>query len=86
MVLLINISLALDHSTVESALVKVLNDSLLSVDCGNCAVLILLDLNAAFDTLHHGILFNCLQLFGIQGCALNWFASYLKDGTFSVEL
>ncbi len=72
------------HST-ESALLKVLNDLLLIVDSGNCAVLILLDLSAAFDTLDHGILLNRLQQIGIQGCVLSWFVSYLKDRTFSVE-
>ncbi len=72
------------HST-ESALLKVLNDLLLIVDSGNCAVLILLDLSAAFDTLDHGILLNRLQQIGIQGCVLSWFVSYLKGRTFSVE-
>ncbi len=72
------------HST-ESALLKVLNDLLLIVDSGTCAVLILLDLSAAFDTLDHGILLNRLQQIGIQGCVLSWFVSYLKDRTFSVE-
>ncbi len=52
---------------------------------GNCAVLILLDLSAAFDSLDHGILLNRLQQIGIQGCVLSWFVSYLKGRTFSVE-
>lgn len=54
------------HST-ESALLKVLNNLLLIVDSRNCAVFILLDLSAAFDTLDHGVLLNSLQKIGIQG-------------------
>ncbi len=55
------------------------------VDSGNCAVLILLDLSAAFYTFDQGILLNRLQQIAVQGHILNWFVSYLKDRTFSVE-
>ena len=60
----------LQHTT-ESALLKVLNDLLLSVDSGNCPALILLDLRAAFHNLDHGILLNRSDHFGIQGRALH---------------
>ncbi len=44
------------------------------------------DLSAAFDTIYHTILLKHLkQYFGIRGTALNWFASYFKGRTFSVE-
>ncbi len=66
-------------------MLKVLNYLLLIVDSGNCAVLILLDLSAASDTLDHGIILNRLQQIGIQDCVLSWFVSYLKDQTFLVE-
>lgn len=74
------------HST-ESALLKVFNDILMAVDAGKNAVLILLDLTAAFDTVDHNVLICRLEhLIGIRGTALQWFSSYLKDRSFSVEL
>jgi len=60
---------------------------LLSVDSGNCAALVLLDLSAAFDTVDHGILLEHLRSWvGIRGTALSWFTSYLQGRTFAVEI
>jgi len=74
------------HST-ESALLKVFNDLLLATDSGNSAILLLLDLTAAFDTVDHDILISRLEnSVGISGTALEWFRSYLADRSFSVCL
>lgn len=74
------------HST-ETALLRVFNDLLLTVDSGSSAILVLLDLTAAFDTVDHKILLSCLeQCIGIRGTALRWFQSYLTDRIFSVHL
>ncbi len=57
------------HST-ETALLKVFNDILLTVDSGDCAILVLLDLTAAFDSVDHTILLSHLeQCVGIKGTA-----------------
>uniref|UniRef100_A0A8C6M722 Reverse transcriptase domain-containing protein n=1 Tax=Nothobranchius furzeri TaxID=105023 RepID=A0A8C6M722_NOTFU len=74
------------HST-ESALLKVFNDIYLATDAGDCVVLVLLDLTAAFDTVDHAVLFSRLEHWvGISGTALEWFRSYLAGRTFCVSL
>ena len=66
------------HST-ETALLKVQNDILMSMDNKQVTLLVLLDLSAAFDTIEHCILLNILQQdFGVVGTALNWFDSFLS--------
>ena len=65
------------HST-ETAVLKVLSDILLAVDRGDIAVLTLLDLSAAFDTVDHGILLRRLNVsYGLGGSVHRWFTSYL---------
>ena len=70
-----------NHST-ESALLKVKNDILLNMEAQKVTLLVLLDLSAAFDTVRHDTLLNRLKSrFGVDGKALEWFASYLADRT-----
>ncbi len=44
-----------------SAQLQVTNDIVLLLDSGSHVVLVLLDLSAAFDTIDHEILLNCLK-------------------------
>ena len=68
-----------NHST-ETALLKVMNDTLLNMNNQCVTLLILLDLSAAFDTVNHDTMLRRLEYsFGIQGKALSWFASYLSN-------
>ena len=73
------------HST-ETALVKVQNDLLMALDSEGGALLVLLDLSAAFDTIDHGTLFRRLEHLGVRGSAHAWFRSYLSGRKQSVYI
>ncbi len=74
------------HST-ETALLRVQNDILMGMDKGKVAILLLLDMSAAFDTIDHDILLQRLSdRCGIQGTVLKWFRSYLSNRTQTVQI
>ena len=66
---------------------KVFSDIIDAIDKGKLALLSLLDLSAAFDTVDHHILRQRMQRsFGVDGIAIQWFDSYLTERTQSVCL
>ena len=66
------------HHGTETALIRVHNDILLSLNNNKCVLLLLLDLSAAFDTINHRVLLERLNnLLGLEGSALEWISSYL---------
>jgi hypothetical protein len=72
------------HST-ETALVKIMDDVLNSLDRQKCVMLVMLDLSAAFDTIEHQILIERLQAdFNVIGTPLSWMRSYLSNRTQAV--
>lgn len=80
------------HHSTETALLKVVTDLTEAIDAGNHALLGLLDLSAAFDTVDHDVLVERLsRTYGIRSTALDWLRSYLFnrrqtvlfDGVFS---
>lgn len=73
------------HST-ETALLRVTNDILRSMDSGLVNILILLDLSSAFDTVCHEILITRLSNIGITGSALSWLISYISDRKYYITI
>jgi hypothetical protein len=67
------------HST-ETALLKVHNDIMWSMERQGVTILVLLDLSSAFDTIDHRVLLTRLcDLLGVTDIPLEWFTSYLAD-------
>ena len=63
----------------ETVVLKVVGDILLALDSCNLALLSLLDLSAAFDTVDHDTLLRRLQTsYGLDGVVIKWYASYLS--------
>ena len=74
------------HST-ETALLKFVNDLLLSLNKGNISVLALLDFSSAFVTIDNPIHVHRLHTdFGFTDTVLKWFSSYMTDRTHYVSL
>ena len=66
-----------EHST-ATTLARIQIDFLCTIDKHGIAILILLDLSAAFDTVDHNVLLDRMQsLQGIGNAGLRWFRSYL---------
>ena len=75
-----------NHSC-ETALVKIFEDIYTDIDTNTSILLVFLDFSSAFDTINHNILLTRLQqLYKINGTALQWFSSYLKNRRFQVKL
>ncbi len=73
------------HNSTETALTRVNSDILQAVDKDGAAILVLLDLSAAFDTIEHSLLLHTLENdMMVSGTALKWFKSYLSGRTQTV--
>ena len=74
------------HSS-ETALLRVHNGILRSIDNGGGVIIVLLDLSAAFDTVNHELLLSRLSpCYGLYGSVLNWFTANLTNRTQFVNI
>ena len=65
------------HHTPETTLVMLQDNLLWEDDIGAQALLVVLDLSAAFDTINHGILLGRPSKVEIGSLALSWPQSFL---------
>ena len=74
-----------NHSTNEC--LSYLNDKILKgFDEGLLTGMVLIDLQKAFDTIDHGVLFKKMKYLGFTNKTISWFRSYLKDRSFKVSI
>ena len=65
------------HSTTNS-LINCIEKIFTALDSGNFGCSVFIDLQKAFDTVDHSILFSKLKHYGIRGIPLSWFKSFLS--------
>ena len=64
----------------ETALIKIMDDILWSLEKQEVVPLVAIDLSAAFDTVDHDLLLGVLRKkFGIDQVTLKWFTLYLRQ-------
>ena len=77
----------LKNRSCETALLYLVNSILWSMEAKDIAVVVAMDLSAAFDTVDHDILLQLLEnQYGISGNAIKWFDSYLRPRSFKVNI
>ena len=73
-------------STTIDCLVDLIEEITASLDKGDYAVSLFLDLSKAFDTVNHQILLNKLAYCGILNIESNFFRSYLNNRKQKVDI
>ena len=68
-----------ENHSIDHALVSLTEAVRSTLDNKRLGCGIFIDLQKAFDTVNHRILLSKLEHYGIRGCALEWFRSYLSD-------
>ena len=66
-----------DHSC-ETAIARIMNDLLTTMEEGRVSSMLFMDLSVVFDTVDYSVLQSVLdKTFNVKGHALSWFMSYL---------
>ena len=65
-------------SSTHVALLTFIDKVIEAIENDEYAIGVFLDFSKAFDTVDHEILLSKLDHYGIKGCALSWFKSYLS--------
>ena len=74
-----------ENFSTETSLLRMSNDILIAMDNQKVTMTGVIDLSAAFDTVHHETFINIMnKLFGVEDTALKWFAEYLSPRRFKV--
>ncbi len=68
-----------ENHSIDHALVSLTEAIRNTLDNKRFGCGIFIDLQKAFDTVNHKILLSKLEHYGVRGCALEWFRSYLSD-------
>ena len=68
-----------ENHSIDHALVSLTEAVRNTLDNKRLGCGIFIDLQKAFDTVNHRILLSKLEHYGVRGCALEWFKSYLSD-------
>ena len=68
-----------ENHSIDHALVSLTEAIRNTLDNKRFGCGIFIDLQKAFDTVNHEILLSKLEHYGVRGCALEWFRSYLSD-------
>ena len=68
-----------ENHSIDHALVSLTEAIRNTLDNKRIGCGIFIDLQKAFDTVNHNILLSKLEHYGVRGCALQWFRSYLSD-------
>ena len=71
----------------KTALLKLVNDALRSIENKQILVVAIVDLSATFDMVDHDLLLSVLHnSFGISDTALSWYETYLRPHTMTVKV